>query len=276
MMGMALFTLTGNTATKAAASTDPGCTASAAAPGVVTVCLNEGNENQSAKDAEPSCDNIDNRDATKDYFVFVLPAQGDAGRFFTTPAPTVYLDSGTVSGTIYSGNDKFFFASGPAGSVVLEAQASADNGTGTPTGTDFNLTHACAATETTPTPTPTATPTETPTPTPTPTETPTPTPTPTATPTPTPTPTPTGSVQGETPTPTPTATPTPTGSVEALTPTPDGGTPTPTGGVQAITTPGTGAGTGMTGGTLAGLVLMLIGGALVAGARRQERAADIR
>ena len=97
----------------------------------------------------------------------MLPAAGDPGRVFTSPAPTVYFDSGTTSGVI-GHNAKFFFASAAAGTTLLEAIANANNGAGTPKGGSaqvFNLTHTCPATTTTPTPTPTATPTATPTPT---------------------------------------------------------------------------------------------------------------
>ncbi|MGH2933620.1 MAG: hypothetical protein ACRDL2_03775 [Gaiellaceae bacterium] len=128
---------------------DPGCTASAAGPGVVVTCLKEDHEGVTAAGfSDHSCDQVTGRDASRDYFIFVLPASGDPGRFFTTPAPTVYFDSGTTSGTIAS-NTKFFFASAPAGATLLEAVANADNGTGTPNGGEaqvFNLTHTCPAT----------------------------------------------------------------------------------------------------------------------------------
>lgn len=152
--------------------TDPGCTPSAAGPGVVTVCLRESQEGTTAAAfATHSCDQVSNRNPALDYFIFVLPAAGDPGRVFTSPAPTVYFDSGTTSGVI-GHNAKFFVASAAAGTTLLEAIANANNGTGTPKGGSaqvFNLTHTCPATTTTPTPTPTATPTATPTPTPTPT-----------------------------------------------------------------------------------------------------------
>ncbi len=72
-----------------------------------------------------------------------------------------------------------------------------------------------------------------------------------------------------TPTPTPTATPTPT---PTATPTPGGGdgtsSPTAAGGVQALTTPSTGADLGSP--APLGLLMMLVGGAAVAYARRHR------
>ena len=129
---------------------DPGCTASAAGPGVVVVCLKEAHEGVTAAGfSDHSCDQVTSRNSSLDYFIFVLPAAGDPGRHFTGTS-TVYFDSGTTAGTIAS-DTKFFVASAPAGATLLEAVASADNGTGTPTGGEaqvFNLTHTCPATST--------------------------------------------------------------------------------------------------------------------------------
>jgi hypothetical protein len=150
--GTAGATTVGGLGALTLAASDPGCTPSAAGPGVVVVCLHEDQEGTTATGFDTqSCDNIASRDPSLDYFVFVLPAAGDAGRFFVPPSPTVTFDTGSTTGTIGS-NPKFFFASAAPGAVLLEAAAHADNGIGTPTGGEaqvFNLTHTCPATITT-------------------------------------------------------------------------------------------------------------------------------
>ena len=127
---------------------DPGCSAGTAAPGVVVVCLGESQEGTTAAGfSTMSCDHIANRDPSLDYFVFVLPDAGDAGRTFTSPAATVSFDTGTMSGVI-AANAKSFYASAPPAAILEEAEAHADNGTGTPTGgyaQSFVLTHTCPA-----------------------------------------------------------------------------------------------------------------------------------
>lgn len=128
---------------------DPGCTPTAAAPGVQTVCLNESHEGVTATSfSSHECDHIlPSRNPALDYFIFVLPASGDPSRFFTG-TPTVYLSTGTVSGVIDT-NTKFFSAAAPAGATLLEAVALSNNLTGTPRGGEaqtFNLTHTCPAT----------------------------------------------------------------------------------------------------------------------------------
>src|SRR5690348_15545998 len=65
--------LQGSAITATPTATDPGCTPSAAGPGVVTVCLNESQEGVTATSfGDQSCDNISDRDPALDYFVFVL------------------------------------------------------------------------------------------------------------------------------------------------------------------------------------------------------------
>jgi len=244
--------LQGSAVTAIPTASDPGCTPSAAGPGVVTVCLNESQEGVSASSfSDQSCDNIDNRDPALDYFVFVLPQSGDPGRVFTAPSPTVFFDTGTTTGTIWS-NAMFFFASAPPGATLLEASAHADNGSGTPVGGEaqsFNLTHTCPAvtgsvsgssttsTGTTTTETSTgSTTTETTTGT---------------TTTETTTSTPTGGVSGSSTSESSTA----TGGVS-------GASTSSSGGVGGISTPNTGVGAGAA--LLTGVLLMTLGGGLAA------------
>src|SRR5581483_2012611 len=137
---------------------DPGCAATAAAPGVQTVCLKEAHEAVTASGfTSHDCDHITGtRNTSLDYFIFVLPAAGDPSRFFTG-TPTVYYTTDGVTTLTTAGvidaNNKFFAASTPAGATLLEASASSNNLTGTPKGGEaqtFNLTHTCPATTTPP------------------------------------------------------------------------------------------------------------------------------
>jgi hypothetical protein len=134
---------------------DPGCTAtSPQTTGVNAVCLHEAHEGATAGSGDftsSTCDHGATVSSTQDTFVFVIPQFGDPDRVFTTPAPSVIFDTGTVAGIIDSSNPMFFIASAPVGSVLEEASAHADNGSGTPSGgppgedQPFNLTHICFA-----------------------------------------------------------------------------------------------------------------------------------